>query len=152
MDNLKDLNIGFMKENDNPLKFKTMIFAIRVVNLNKYLCNEKKEYILSKQLLRSSTAIGALVREAEQGQSKADFIHKLSISLKECNETLYWLELLYRTDYLLEKEYNSLNKDAEELLKILVSSIKTAKKNAIARNPLLIFYFIIHSSLSIIHS
>ena len=116
-----------MKE--NLIKDKSFCFAIRTVNLYKYLNNEKKEFILSKQVLRSGTAIGALIREAEHGQSKADFIHKLSISLKEANETDYWIDLLYKTDYLEEKQYASIKKDITELLKILTSIIKTSKDN-----------------------
>jgi len=114
-----------MKE--NILKNKSFDFAIRVVNLFKYLTTEKREYVLSKQLLRSGTAIGALVREAEHAESKADFIHKLSISLKEANETDYWIELLFKTDFLSDKEYKTLKYDAEELIKLLVSIIKTSK-------------------------
>ncbi len=114
-----------MKE--NILKDKTINFAIRIVNLSKYLNETKGEYVLAKQLLRSGTAIGALVREAEQAESKADFIHKQSIALKECNETLYWLELLYRTGYLAKIEYDSILADATELIKILISIIKTSK-------------------------
>lgn len=114
-----------MKE--NILKDKTLLFAIRIVNLYKYLISEHKEFILSKQLLRSGTSVGAMVREAEFGQSKLDFIHKLSIAQKEINETIYWLELLFKTEYLSEDFYNSFNKDSIEILKLLTSSIKTAK-------------------------
>ena len=88
-----------MKE--NVLKDKSLLFAIRIVNLYKFLTSEHKEYVLSKQVLRSGTSVGAMVREAEFGQSKQDFIHKLSIAQKEINETIYWLELLHKTDYLL---------------------------------------------------
>ncbi len=115
-----------MKE--NILKNKSFDFAIRIVNLFKYLTTEKNEYVLSKQLLRSGTAIGALVREAEHAESKADFIHKLSISLKEANETDYWIELLFKTNFLSDIEYKTLKYDAEELIKLLVSIIKTSKK------------------------
>ncbi len=86
----------------NIVKDKSFDFAVRVVNVYKYLVDKKREFILSKQLLRSGTAIGALIREGEQAESKADFIHKLSIALKEANETDYWLELLYKTDYFTE--------------------------------------------------
>ena len=109
------------------LKDKSYAFAIMVVKLSQLLVNEKKEYVLSKQLLRSGTAIGALIREAEFAQSKADFLHKMSISLKEANETLYWIDLLKDTDYLTEETYlihYNLNK---ELVAMLVSSIKTTK-------------------------
>lgn len=87
-----------MKE--NILKDKSLLFAIRIVNLYKFLLSDHKEYVLSKQVLRSGTSVGAMIREAEFGQSKLDFIHKLSIAQKEINETLYWLELLHKTDYL----------------------------------------------------
>ncbi|TYA53122.1 four helix bundle protein [Formosa maritima] len=109
------------------LKDKSYDFAILIVKLSQSLVNEKKEYVLSKQLLRSGTAVGAIIREAEFAQSKADFINKMSISLKEANETLYWLDLLKDTDYVTEEahlfHYN-LNK---ELIAMLVSSIKTTK-------------------------
>ena len=115
-----------MKE--NILKTKSYSFALRVVKLYKYLCT-RREYVLSKQVLRSGTAVGALVSEAEFGQSKADFISKLSIALKEANETLYWLNLLKDSEYLDEKMFQSIKPDIEELIKLLVSSIKTAKRN-----------------------
>jgi four helix bundle protein len=114
---------------NNITKAKSLSFAIRVVNLYKYLCDDHKEYVMSKQCLRSGTAVGALVREAEYAQSKLDFIHKLNISSKEANETLYWLELLYETKYIDEASYESIKSDGEELLKLLTSSIKTAKSN-----------------------
>ena len=100
-----------------------------IIRLYQYLCREKKEYVLSKQLLRSGTAIGALIREAEQAESKADFIHKLAIALKEANETDYWIDLLKATDYLEEKEFNSIKADVVELLKLLISIIKSSKEN-----------------------
>ncbi|HQW68126.1 MAG TPA: four helix bundle protein [Flavobacterium sp.] len=114
-----------MKE--NVLKDKSLLFAIRIVNLYKFLTSEHKEYVLSKQVLRSGTSVGAMVREAEFGQSKQDFIHKLSIAQKEINETIYWLELLHKTDYLLNDSYESINLDAVEIIKLITSSIKTAK-------------------------
>jgi four helix bundle protein len=114
---------------ENAVKDKSFDFAVRVVNAYKYLAAKKQEFVLSKQLLRSGTAIGALVREAEQGESKADFIHKMSLALKEANETDYWLELLHKTDYFNEKEYQTLKADAVELIKLLVSIIKSSKKN-----------------------
>jgi four helix bundle protein len=113
----------------NIVKSKTFDFAVRIVNLYKFLCSEKKEFVLSKQLLRSGTAIGALIREGEQAESKADFIHKLSISLKEANETIYWLELLNRTNFIEIREYESINTDAVEIIKLLTSIIKTTKEN-----------------------
>ena len=122
-----NINI-YLRMSNCPLKDKSFAFAIRIVNLNKYLCSTQKEYTLSKQLLRSGTAIGALVREAEQAESKADFIHKLSIALKEANETEYWILLLRETDYLTSKESESILKDLTELLKLLTRSIKTAKQ------------------------
>ena len=116
-----------MKE--NLIKDKSFAFALRIVKLYRFLKEEKKEFVLSKQLLRSGTSVGALVRESEQAESKADFIHKLSIALKEANETDYWIELLYQSNYLNEKEYNSIQPDISELLKLLTSIIKTAKLN-----------------------
>lgn len=115
-----------MKE--NIIEIKSKKFAIRIVRLYQYLCNDKKEYVLSKQLLRSGTSIGANVKEALNGQSKADFIAKLNISLKEAGETEYWLELLHETDYLSDKEFESIIFDCKELLKLLVSIIKSTKK------------------------
>jgi four helix bundle protein len=114
-----------MKE--NIVKNKSYLFAIKVVKLYKDLVENKKEYVFSKQLLRSGTAIGALIRESEQAESKADFIHKLSIALKEANETDYWISLLKDTDYLTESEFNEISNDAVELIKLLVSIIKSSK-------------------------
>ena len=114
--------------NDNILKKKSFEFAIRIVNLYKLLTSERKEFVLSKQLLRSGTSIGANVREGLNAQSKADFVHKLSIAQKECDETLYWLELLKETSYINESEFSSINNDATELLKILRSIIITTKQ------------------------
>jgi len=110
-----------------PLWNKSFAFALRVVKLAKYLANEQKEYVLSKQVLRSGTAIGALVREAEHAESKADFAHKMNIALKESNETLYWLELLYQAEYITDQSYRSIQTDAEELVKLLVSIVKTTR-------------------------
>lgn len=114
-----------MKE--NIIKDKSFNFALRIVKLFQYLGESKKEFVLSKQLLRCGTSIGALVREAEQAESKADFIHKLSISLKEANESEYWIELLFKANYIEANEYQSVNADLQEILKILVSIIKTSK-------------------------
>ena len=114
---------------ENLVKDKSFAFAIRVVRLYKILCEERKEYVLSKQVLRSGTAIGALVRESEHAQSAADFINKLSIALKEANETEYWLMLLHEADYLTEVEYDSIIKDCKELLRLLISIIKKTKEN-----------------------
>ena len=109
------------------LKEKSFRFAIRIVNLYKYLCEDTKEFVLSKQILRSGTSVGAMVWEAEHSESKADFIHKLAIAQKEINETIYWLELLKETEYISSKEYESINADAVEVMKIITSSIKTSK-------------------------
>lgn len=112
---------------ENILKVKSYSFALRIVFLRKYLVSGKKEFVLSKQILRSGTAIGALVREAEFGQSKFDFISKMSIALKEASETDYWLNLLRDAKYLTKKEFDSLSIECVELLKLLVATIKTAK-------------------------
>lgn len=107
---------------------KSYDFAIRIVNMVKYIKCSDKEYALTNQVLRSGTAIGALVREAEYAQSASDFINKLSIALKECNETLYWLNLLRDTSYIGEKEAQSVISDCRELLAMLITSVKTAKQ------------------------
>lgn len=112
----------------NVVKEKSFVFAVRIVKLYKYLCSSKKEYVLSKQLLRSGTAVGALYREAEQAESTKDFIHKMAIAQKECNETLYWLELLHASDYLHKKEFESIHANAVELMKLITAIIKTTKK------------------------
>ena len=114
-----------MKE--NIIKNKSFAFAIRIVKLYKYLIDTKKEFVLSKQLLRSGTAIGALVRESEHAESKADFVHKLSIALKEANETEYWILLLKETEYLSDDMFQSIQLDAQEIIKLLVSILKTTK-------------------------
>ena len=116
-----------MKE--NVVKIKSFAFALRVIKLYRYLKSEKKEFVLSKQLLRSGTAIGALVREAEQAESKSDFIHKMAIAQKEANETDYWIELLFQSTYLDETQYRSIIADVIELKKLLASIILTAKEN-----------------------
>lgn len=115
-------------KSDNLIVDKSMAFAVRIVNLYKYLCDNKHEYVLSKQVLRSGTSIGANVKEAIRGQSKADFSAKMNISLKEASETEYWLELLYKTDYLSEAQYNDINSDCVEIIKILTAIIKSARK------------------------
>lgn len=115
-----------MKE--NILKEKSFHFAVRIVNLYKFLKKEHNEYILSQQLIRSGTSIGAIIREAEHAESTKDFIHKLSIGLKEANESKYWLDLLIATDFITKKMYDSLNKDCEELLKMLTASVITSKR------------------------
>lgn len=113
-------------EKKNIIKEKSFAFAIEVVNLYKVLA-EKKEFVLSRQMLRSGTSIGANIREAEHAQSKADFIHKLSISLKEANETEYWLDLLYETKYLSEIDFLNIKPKITELLRLLTSIVKTSK-------------------------
>jgi len=115
-----------MKE--SILKTKSFAFAVRIVNLYKFLINEKKEYVLSKQLLRSGTSVGANIREAQNAESPKDFIHKLAIAQKECDETMYWLDLLNATDYLTSNETEGIKKEATELLKMLRSAIITTKK------------------------
>ena len=108
---------------------KSFEFAVRIVNVSRFLVNEHKEYVLSKQLLRSGTSIGANVAEAQRGQSKADFISKMSIALKEANETHYWLKLLHRTEYLSKTQFDSLDRDIQELIGILMAICRTANKN-----------------------
>jgi len=112
----------------NVILDKSFDFAVRIIFLNKYLVAEKKEYILSKQIIRSGTSVGALIREAQHAESNADFIHKLSIALKEANETDYWLLLLHKTNYIKNEQFNSLQLDIQELLKLLVSIVKSSKK------------------------
>ena len=111
----------------NAVVEKSLEFAIRVVKLFQYLEREKKEYVLSKQILKSGTSIGANVREATQGFSKKDFTAKMSIALKEAHETEYWLEILFRTQYLSEREYESIRADCAELNKILISIVKKGR-------------------------
>jgi four helix bundle protein len=114
-----------MKE--NILKSKSFLFAIRIVKLYQFLCNEKKEFTLSKQLLRSGTSVGAMVREVEHAESKIDFKHKMAIGQKEINETIYWLELLKETNYLSPEQFDSINNDAIEIIKLITSIIKSVK-------------------------
>ncbi|MFN0138932.1 MAG: four helix bundle protein [Pyrinomonadaceae bacterium] len=110
---------------ESILRDKSYAFAIRIVELNRFLCSNKKEYVLSKQLLRSGTAIGALIREAEFGQSRADFRNKMNIALKEANETHYWLSLLKDTNHIDQKGFESISQDCMELIKMLVATVKT---------------------------
>ena len=107
------------------LKEKSYNFAIRIVNLNRHLRDHKHEFVLSKQVLRSGTAIGALIREAEFGQSRADFRNKMYIALKEANETDYWLSLLKDTYYIETTEFESISSDCKELIRMLVATVKT---------------------------
>lgn len=113
---------------ENVVFIKSKSFAVRIVKLYQYLCETKKEYVLSKQLLRSGTSIGANIAESTCAMSDKDFLAKIYIAFKECAETQYWLELLYDTDYLLEKEYISISEDCIELKKLLSSISKTAKE------------------------
>lgn len=112
---------------ENIIEKKSFDFAIRIVRLYRYLCEKKKEFVLSKQLLRSGTSIGANIAEAQQAQSKADFVSKISIALKETTETKYWLRLLYSTDYLSDVEIKTILADCVEIEKILTSIIKSSK-------------------------
>lgn len=114
---------------DNLVYNKAFDFAIKIVNIYKYLCNEKKEYVLSKQLVKSGTSIGANIMEGIYAQSKRDFLSKFSIALKECSETRYWLQLLETTKYIDNEIYNELINDCDEINKILTSIVKTTKSN-----------------------
>lgn len=116
--------------NRNVILEKSKAFAIRIVRLYQYLCNEKKEFVLSKQVLRSGTSIGANVREAIRGQSKPDFLSKMNIALKEASETEYWLELLYETDYIDKKQYESIGHDCAEINKILIAILKSGRQDS----------------------
>ena len=113
---------------------KAYLFALRIIKAYKYLSHEQREFVLSKQLLRSGTAIGALTREAEHAQSRADFVNKMNIALKEANETEYWLMLLKDSEYIDETKYTSIQKDCNELISMLVSIIKTTKNNPHEKN------------------
>ena len=112
---------------DNVIETKSFDFAVRIVNLYKYLTNEKKEFVLSKQLLRSGTSIGANVAEAQRAQTKPDFHSKMSVAVKEAGETQYWIKLLYRTEYLTDKEFESLNADINEIITLLIAICKNSK-------------------------
>ena len=114
---------------DNVILVKAKKFAVRIIRLNKYLCDEKREYVLSKQLLRSGTSIGANVSEALCGISKKDFLAKMYIAFKECVESQYWLDLLFETEFLSDNEYKSISNDCEELRKLLSSITKTTQEN-----------------------
>ena len=107
---------------------KAYAFALRIIKLYKYLTQEQREFILSKQLLRSGTAIGALIKEAEHAQSGLDFINKMNIALKEANETEYWIMLLKDSDFFDDKTFASIHKDCDELIRLLVSIVKTSKQ------------------------
>ena len=116
---------------ENVVKNKSFAFAVRVVKLYQFLCEQKKEFVLSKQLLRSGTSVGAMIREAEHAETKNDFKHKMGIAQKEINETIYWLELLQKTDYLTTDQFESINTDAVEIIKIITAILKSAKTKAI---------------------
>jgi four helix bundle protein len=118
---------------DNIIKDKSYAFALRVIKVYKYLNQEQREFVLSKQMLRSGTAVGALVREAEQAQSKADFISKMNIALKEANETEYWLMLLKDSDYIDEKSFISIHQDCAELIRLLISIVKSTKEKYVTK-------------------
>ena len=121
--------MSYLQYNSSPLTKKSYLFGVRIVKMVKFIKCSPKEYGMINQVFRSGTAIGALVSESTYAQSAADFINKLSVALKECNETLYWLTILKDTEYLNEQEFESINKDCEELLALLISSIKTTKQN-----------------------
>lgn len=113
----------------NVIVEKTKSFALRIINLYKYLVDDKKEYVLSKQILKSGTSIGANVKEAIRGQSKADFYAKMNIALKESSETEYWLEILNESDYIEDKAFESIYADCNEIIKILMAITKTQKQS-----------------------
>lgn len=115
---------------ENVINAKSFQFALIIIDLVKEIQSSKKEFVLTKQILRSGTAIGAMVREAENTESKKDFIHKMSIGLKEANETDYWLELLYQSEYILKPRYDFLKDGITQLIRILVSIVKSAKSNS----------------------
>jgi len=112
----------------SKIKDSSYEFAIRTIKLYKYLTEKKKEFVISKQLLRSGTAVGALVREAQNAESKMDFVHKLAIAQKECDESIYWIELLKDTGFITEKQFSSISDDAIALLKMIRSAIITTKQ------------------------
>ena len=114
---------------ENVVKNKSFAFSVRIVRLYQFLCEQKKEFVLSKQLLRSGTSVGAMVREAEHAETKNDFKHKMSIAQKEINECIYWLELLKETGYLTIAQFNSIQNDAVEIIKIVTAILKSTKSN-----------------------
>ena len=115
---------------DNPIEKRAYQFALRIVNAYKYLTRQQSEFVLSKQMLRSGTSIGAMMREAKFAQSRADFVSKTSIALKEANETLYWIELLHDSEYIDSKTFESIHNEAHEITSILASIVKTTKENS----------------------
>ena len=129
MHNKEQNIVDDVKQKENVLKTKSYAFALRIVNLYRHLASRQKEYVLSKQILRSGTSVGANITEGNRAQSKSDFVHKLSIALKEADETEYWLCLLRDGDFITKQQSESLLDDCIELQKMLTSSIKTAKLN-----------------------
>ena len=117
-----------MSDKENPVVCKSRNFAIRIVKLYKYLLEDKNEFVMSKQLLRSGTSIGANIAEAERGQTEADFYAKMNIALKEVAETEYWLNLLHDTEYISDKQFDAIMADCLELLKLLMAITKKQKK------------------------
>ena len=115
-----------MYDNDNLIVLKSRSFAIRIIRLYQYLQQDKKEFVIAKQLLKSGTSIGANIKEAVRGQSKADFAAKMNIALKEASETEYWIDILHETDYINDKEFVSINNDLKEISKLLTSIVKTS--------------------------
>ncbi len=113
---------------NNVISDKSKAFAVRIIKLYKYLTDKQSEYVLSKQLLRSGTSIGANIREAVQAQSKNDFVSKMNIALKEASESEYWLELLFETDYLSKEQFDSIYSDCNELNKLLIAIVKSSKQ------------------------
>ena len=127
---MRNAEFGIMGESalkQNVITEKSKAFALRIIKLYQYLCSQKKEFVLSKQLLKSGTSIGANVKEAMRGQSRSDFYSKLNIALKEADETEYWLELLHEGGFIEDIHFNSINADCQEIIKILVSITKTQK-------------------------
>lgn len=118
---------------NNIIKDKSFAFSLKVIQLYKFLCDEKKEFVMSKQLLRSGTAIGASVRESEHAESKQDFIHKMAIAQKEANETGYWIELLFKSNFIDQTRFSSIQQNLSEIQKILASIILTSKQQNNAR-------------------
>lgn len=119
----------YLRKNESILRSKSYDFGVRIVRLSQFLVSEHKEYVLSRQILRSGTAVGALIREAQFGISKPDFRNKMSIALKEANETEYWLSILRDTDYINEKIFRSLSVDCVELIKMLIATVKTSQES-----------------------
>ena len=131
---IEELKIRFAMGAENLIQAKTKAFAIRIIKLYKYLTETQNEYVMSKQLLRAGTSIGANTRESINAQSKLDFINKLNIALKETDETQYWLELLSETNFLTVNQFQSIYNDSKEIAALLVSIIKTTKKNLELKN------------------